>query len=85
MEISSQSSEELTLAELECERHFQDTHYRDDSGRYVVRLPLYASITDLGTSFHVAKSCLNRLERKLFQDSLYRQLYMDFLAEYESI
>ena len=29
----------LTPAEEECEAHFLSTHYRDESGRFVVRLP----------------------------------------------
>ncbi|XP_043285561.1 uncharacterized protein [Venturia canescens] len=84
-EVPVQFGSDLTTEEQECEAHFVATHSRDNSGRYIVRLPLRSSTIQLGQSFHTAHACLNRLVRKLDRDSHYKGLYDTFLGEYESL
>ncbi|XP_043288383.1 uncharacterized protein [Venturia canescens] len=84
-EVPVQFGSDLTPEEQECEAHFVATHSRDNSGRYIVRLPLRSSAIQLGQSFHTAHACLNRLVRKLDRDSHYKGLYDTFLGEYESL
>ncbi|XP_043282378.1 uncharacterized protein [Venturia canescens] len=84
-EVPVQFGSDLTPEEQECEAHFVATHSRDNSGRYIVRLPLRSSTIQLGQSFHTAHACLNRLVRKLDRDSHYKGLYDTFLGEYESL
>ncbi|XP_043280372.1 uncharacterized protein [Venturia canescens] len=84
-EVPVQFGSDLTPEEQECEAHFVATHSRDNSGRYIVWLPLRSSTIQLGQSFHTAHACLNRLVRKLDRDSHYKGLYDTFLGEYESL
>lgn len=73
----------ITPDEQECERHFQTTHTRDSTGRYVVRIPLKTPPTVLGDSYHTAHLCLQRILKRLSKDEQYRQLYTQFMHEYE--
>ncbi|OXU19582.1 hypothetical protein TSAR_001802 [Trichomalopsis sarcophagae] len=66
----------LTEEKVECERLFQDTHYRDQQGRYVVRLPFKSEPT-LPDYRVVAVSHLLSLELA--------QEYRKFLCEYEEM
>ncbi|XP_063990371.1 uncharacterized protein LOC135169358 [Diachasmimorpha longicaudata] len=63
---------ELSIEELECEKHFQETHRGDESGRYIVRLPLRTSSAALVIS-------------RLNKDPAYSQLYKEFIKEYEEL
>lgn len=75
----------LNPDEMECEQHFLTTHTRDDSGRYIVRLPMKSTPTDLGDSRSIALRCLNRLVKRLSTDALYNQRYVDFIEEYKEL
>ena len=52
----------LTPAKKACEEHFLNTHSRDESGRYVVRLPFHLLPTNLGDSRQSAFHRLKVLE-----------------------
>ncbi|XP_057329785.1 uncharacterized protein LOC130670399 [Microplitis mediator] len=84
-EAPTTSETHLNLAESECEQHFSATHHRDDSGRYVVRLPLNSDISRLGNSKLTAQRCLQRLLKRLSSDSTLKERYFKFLQEYESL
>ena len=75
----------LTKQELECEAHFAETHTRDSSGQYVVRLPFIEPPSQLGNSLNIALSSLSRLENRLVRDDDLTVKYRDFLREYESL
>ncbi|XP_063994841.1 uncharacterized protein LOC135172618 [Diachasmimorpha longicaudata] len=75
----------LTKEEAECEEFFQRTHTRDRSGRYIVRLLFVCSPPELGDSVGRAKACLASLLRMLDKRQGSRQLYSDFLKEYEEL
>ncbi|KAF0763176.1 DUF1758 domain-containing protein [Aphis craccivora] len=52
--------------EQKVEKHFNDTHYRDDSGRFVVRLPINTDVGTLGDSSYMAQRRFLNLERRLY-------------------
>ncbi|XP_015118150.1 uncharacterized protein LOC107041867 [Diachasma alloeum] len=84
-EPPSHENMELGPEELECEEHFQRTHTRESSGRYVVRLPLKTSPSALGESRKHALQLLNRTSTKLSSNPSYGKLYKDFINEYEAL
>ena len=68
-------------AEEECEDHFRRTHQRDNTGRYIVRLP-FRQTPSLRDSRSVALHRLLTLERRLARDPALRESYTDFISEY---
>ncbi|XP_023316217.1 uncharacterized protein LOC111694003 [Trichogramma pretiosum] len=71
----------LSEDERRCEELFVQTHRRDSSGRFVVRLP-FARRADLRGSRFTAQSCLLRMERRFQKDSRLRDVYSEFMNEY---
>ncbi|XP_059618025.1 uncharacterized protein LOC132262697 [Phlebotomus argentipes] len=67
-----------------CEEYFAETVKRDASGRYEVRLPLKRSPDLLGDSKQAALARLSAMERKFMKDPQFRQLYVDFMRDYEA-
>uniref|UniRef100_A0A8D8UZ49 Endonuclease n=1 Tax=Cacopsylla melanoneura TaxID=428564 RepID=A0A8D8UZ49_9HEMI len=69
--------------EVECEKHFVDTHQRDESGKYVLRLP-FKNLTppDLGTNRDIALRRLASLDKKLSLNPEYKTLYEENLESY---
>ncbi|XP_043474382.1 uncharacterized protein LOC122506332 [Leptopilina heterotoma] len=84
-EIPLKVTDSLTLEELECENHFKETHSRDVSGRYIVRLPLNSSPSQLGDSYTTAQRCLKSLLNRISKNQTYSDLYHTFLKEYEDL
>jgi len=75
----------LSPDETECEEYFRSTVSRNQSGRYIVRLPLKSPATLLGDSSISALRILSRLRKRLISDPSYEKLYTDFLHEYHSL
>ncbi|XP_050455061.1 uncharacterized protein LOC126853396 [Cataglyphis hispanica] len=73
----------LTTDEQEVKDHFVRTHSRDASGRFVVRLPLRLPLPDLTGIKRTAVRLLGQMERRLARDDQLKQLYTDFMREYE--
>ncbi|XP_034195156.2 uncharacterized protein LOC117611325 [Osmia lignaria lignaria] len=76
----------LSAEEERCERHFQDTHRRDLTGRYRVRLPFNREPASTlkpsrSTAFKLLLSC----ERRLASNDFLGQRYADFMEEYSSL
>lgn len=84
-ELPESSTSQLSPEEQECETHFQQTHTRDSSGRYCVRLPIKTSPEALGESRSKALKLLQRTKRKSSTDPTFNQLYNDFLKEYQDL
>ncbi|XP_063989736.1 uncharacterized protein LOC135168999 [Diachasmimorpha longicaudata] len=76
---------ELSPEDHQCEMHFQSTHSRDETGRYVVRLPLKTSATALGDSRLKATRQLHSVMRRLQKDEAYSALYKAFIREYHQL
>lgn len=84
-ESPSSTGSQLSAEEEACEQHYQSTHSRDVTGRYVVRLPLKSAPTALGDSETKARACLNRLYLQFSTKPILKQLYSDFITEYEKL
>ncbi|XP_050463467.1 uncharacterized protein LOC126857789 [Cataglyphis hispanica] len=72
-----------TTEEQEAEDHFVQTHTRDTSGRFVVRLPLRLPLPDLAGTKRTAARLLGQMEHKFARDEQLKQRYTDFMREYE--
>ncbi|XP_012152959.1 uncharacterized protein LOC105664169 [Megachile rotundata] len=70
---------------LECENHFVATHTRDNTGRFVVRLPFACDVNTLGNSRNSAYFLLRKTEERLAANTALRQAYSLFLNEYEKL
>ena len=82
-EIFDKSTVLLTPEEQECENFFINTHYRDENGRYVVRLPFRNSNKNLTFrgSFAVAEKMLSRIEDRFDRDAEFAKAYHNFFSD----
>ncbi|XP_023247491.1 uncharacterized protein LOC111643607 [Copidosoma floridanum] len=71
----------LTPDEDFCEMHFSSTHFRDENGRFVVRLP-FAKRPNLVGSRDLAAACLRHSERRLQKNPQLAARYQAFMLEY---
>lgn len=74
-----------TTEEQQIETHFADTHRRDESGRFVVRLPFRESRIELGNNRALALKRFYMLEKRFERDADLKQQYVNFIAEYEAL
>lgn len=79
------TSPTLSSEEISCEEFYQQSHRRDESGRYVVSLPFKNSDSELGDSRSMALKRFLFLERRLEKDAELRREYSRFLREYEEL
>ncbi|CAB0030828.1 unnamed protein product [Trichogramma brassicae] len=79
-----QLSPTLTPAEEQCEDYFHSTHRRDETGRFVVRLPL-TNTPELPGSYVIAKQRFLSLERRLAKSPELGQQYNKFMQDYEDL
>lgn len=84
-ELPASTIPKLNKDEEECERHFMSIHTRDETGRYVVRLPLKSDPKFLRDSKATALKIFNRLSKKFSFNPKFKQLYTDFMGEYKSM
>ncbi|GFX10690.1 integrase catalytic domain-containing protein [Trichonephila clavipes] len=76
-EIPTMSREERLY-----EEHFTSTYNRDETGRFIVNMPLSRDPSCLGDSKEMALRRLNSLWRRLVQDPKISELYRNFMREY---
>ncbi|XP_055542601.1 uncharacterized protein LOC129728208 [Wyeomyia smithii] len=76
------ASNHLTEEEQLCEKHFSDHTIRDESGKFVVRLPFLRDPTQLGESKQIAEKRLRYLEKKLDRNQQLKDEYHAFIREY---
>jgi hypothetical protein len=74
-----------TSEEKDCEEIFEATHYRDESGRYVVQLPFKEATPDFGSSRKKAVQRLKQMETCLDRSQERRQQYVGFMREYQDL
>lgn len=72
-------------ADDRCLKHFHDTHQRDQEGRYYVRHPFNAMVSELGDSRSMATRRFFALERRLDREPEIKQQYASFMREYEDL
>ncbi|XP_054287840.1 uncharacterized protein LOC129003568 [Macrosteles quadrilineatus] len=68
--------------DIETENHFQTTHFRDETNRYVVSLPVRSDNISLPNTREIAKHRLINLESRLKKTPTMYQEYRDFLNDY---
>ncbi|XP_025263729.1 LOW QUALITY PROTEIN: uncharacterized protein LOC105255169, partial [Camponotus floridanus] len=73
---------QYTKEDIECETKFIETTRRDETGRFIVRLPVRMSVK-LGNSKDSAYRRFIALERRLSKDPTLRASYVDFMQDYE--
>ncbi|GBN51454.1 hypothetical protein AVEN_268817-1, partial [Araneus ventricosus] len=81
-------SREITKSEEEiyCEEHFVKTYKRDQTGRFIVQLPLKENAESvLGSSKENAIKRLNGIWNKLNKNNTMETLYKEFMREYENL
>lgn len=83
IEECSSELAKFTQEELECEKIFTETTFRNDTGRYVVTLPMRDSADKLGNSLSGALQRFLSLEKRLSTNANLKQQYSDFMQEYE--
>ncbi|XP_058791049.1 uncharacterized protein LOC131664177 [Phymastichus coffea] len=74
----------LSAEEQECEEHFVRTHSRDETGRYVLRIP-FSKEPEFPGSLNIARSRLLSSERRYHRKPAERQAYVNFMREYEEL
>ncbi|XP_071052910.1 uncharacterized protein [Onthophagus taurus] len=75
----------LSEDEQYCETHFQNTHRRDEDGRFLVTLPTKTKKVQLGESLENATKRLHAMERKFTKNESLRNEYVKFLDEYKRL
>ncbi|GFW32954.1 integrase catalytic domain-containing protein [Trichonephila clavipes] len=65
-----------------CEEHFTSTYNRDETDRFIAKMPLSKDPSCLGDSKQMALRRLNSLWRRLVQDPKILELYRNFIHEY---
>nr|XP_034835559.1 uncharacterized protein LOC117992019 [Maniola hyperantus] len=68
-----------------CEVHFEQTHQRDATGRYALRLPFLADHPELGDSQNQARRRFHTLEKRLQANPGLSSKYVDFMREYQQL
>jgi hypothetical protein len=72
--------------EQECEEHFTQNYYRDEEGKYVVKIPMIKNGAEaLGDSLYMAKKRLESLLKRFESQPQFKIEYEKFLKEYEDL
>nr|XP_022909145.1 uncharacterized protein LOC111420399 [Onthophagus taurus] len=71
--------------EAKCEELFAKTTVKNNTGHFVVQLPMRMKSTKLGESLQMATERFLKLEKRLVNDVATYESYRNFMAEYESL
>lgn len=71
--------------EQDCENEFKERLQVDEIGRFKVPLLIKGNIDDLGSTYDIALKRFQNLERKLERNPNFREHYIKFMQEYESL
>ena len=72
----------LSTDEARCENHFSSTFSRDDTGRYVVRLPFKVESPSFPGSLNIARNFFHRLENRLVKNPELYDKYREFMQTF---
>lgn len=75
----------LSKNEKYCEDYFKRTTERDETGRFIVKIPFKESVSKLGNSKDMAIKRFYSLERRLVQNPELKVEYSHFMSEYEKL
>lgn len=70
-----------TEEELQVEKHFLETHFRDETGRFVAKLPIKENISDIGSSKEIAWRRFIIGERKRMKNPRLQSVYVEKMRE----
>jgi hypothetical protein len=84
-EIEELPNKTWTAEEILCEEHFKKRTTRDESGRYIVRLPRREDQGRLGESYEQARRRFHQLERWFQEHPDLHQAYSEFMQEFEEL
>lgn len=85
LEQIPQPTKPYSDVETECEHHFITHTYRDENGRFYVRLPLFTEPDCLGNSYRVAKKRFFALEKRFRANPELKRHYEQFIKEYADL
>lgn len=71
-----------TKEEENCETIFKATTYRNNDGKFVVKLPINDKLDELGDSYEFALKRFNFLERRFQKQPDLQHVYKEFINEY---
>ncbi|XP_031634329.1 uncharacterized protein LOC116347753 [Contarinia nasturtii] len=75
------TASKLTKEQLEVEKHYLENFRRDDTGRFVVRIPLKADSPCFGSSREIALKRFMYLERRFARDPDIKEMYVGKMRE----
>ncbi|XP_055542762.1 uncharacterized protein LOC129728349 [Wyeomyia smithii] len=75
----------LSTAEIACEAHFLSTYQRNETGRFIVKLPFKENLSQLGNCRSLALKRFLMLEKRLIRNPELQTQYVNFIREYESL
>lgn len=84
-ELEEITTVQTTKEEDDCEKHFLQNTVRDDTGRFVVKLPFKLQHSQLGDSFDLASSRHKQLEKRFQKNPCYYKQYVNFIEEYKAL
>ena len=86
-EIEELSNKTKNMSESEkfCEDHFINNIKRDDTGRFIVKIPFKENLKLLGDSRDMALNRFNYLEKRLSKNPSLKLEYFAFMSEYNDL
>ncbi|XP_018396137.1 PREDICTED: uncharacterized protein LOC108774503 [Cyphomyrmex costatus] len=86
MDNISIPSNNYTIEENICERHFLDNTSQDSQGRYIVKLPVKEQMLEkIGDSRETALKRLREIEKRFKRNPALKIRYTEFIEEYKSL
>ncbi|XP_053691458.1 uncharacterized protein LOC128739975 [Sabethes cyaneus] len=82
LEEYAAASSYLTEEEQRCEQHFSEHTFRDQTGKFVVRLPFLLDPNQLGESRQITEKRLRHIEKMLDRNPELKGEYHAFIREY---
>ena len=75
----------LSADEAACDYHFASTHYRNDDGRYVLKLPMKSNLNELSNFDFAARSMFKGMEARFKDQPHFHDAYVKFMDEYGTL
>lgn len=75
----------ITKDEQYCEEYFKQTVKKDNTGRFIVKIPFKKSVSELGLSQEIALKRFYSLENRLLGRAELREQYVKFMEEYKEL
>ncbi|XP_070515377.1 uncharacterized protein [Cardiocondyla obscurior] len=73
----------VSAEDVKCEEFFENSHSRNASGRYIVRIPVREAVPNLTGTRTLARRALSGVERRFAREPEFKRRYVEFMREYE--